>query len=211
MKKLFTHIKNPIVFRAVLSGFFTIVFVSLFFFYFTKVDRIAIQNAFVTSSITTLAPTVPGKLKDVFVHEGEHVNKGDKLALVGNELLYAYTDGLITETNKQIGSLVSPQMPIAKLMDENTVRIDASIDENKGLNRIKPGQIASFTIDALPGKIFWGVVDEVGSTARQTQAAFSISSERPTQQFDVYIKFNTSDYPEIKNGMSSKVVIFTKS
>lgn len=211
MTKIVAHIKNPVVFRIILTSFFTLIFVTLFFTYFTKVDRIAIQNAFVTSSITSLAPTIPGKVKDVFVHEGQHVNKGDKLALVGNEILYAYTDGLITETNKQIGSLASSQISVVKLLDENTVRVDATIDENKGLNELKPGQVASFTIDALPGKTFWGVVDEVAVTARQTQAAFAISSERPTQQFDVYIKFNISEYPEIKNGMSSKVVIFTKT
>jgi multidrug resistance efflux pump len=91
------------------------------------------------------------------------------------------------------------------------MRVAGTIDENKGLDKIHVGQVASFTVDAYPGKKFWGYVDEISQTANQTQASFSISSTRPTQQFTVYVRFNANDYPELKNGMSAKMVVFTNT
>jgi multidrug resistance efflux pump len=79
------------------------------------------------------------------------------------------------------------------------------------LDQIKVGQVVSFTIDAFPGKTYWGYVDEVAPTAKTSQLSFSISSERPTQQFIVYARFNSAKYPEIKNGMSAKMTVYTKT
>jgi hypothetical protein len=41
--------------------------------------------------------------------------------------------------------------------------------------------------------------------------SFSTSSERATQQFSVYAKFDATAYPAIKNGMSAKMVVYTKT
>jgi len=97
------------------------------------------------------------------------------------------------------------------MLNPQEMRIAGTIDEDKGLNMIKIGQAVSFTIDALPGKTFWGYVDEVSPSAKQTQISFSISSERPTQQFVIYARFNAGSYPEIKNGMSAKMVVYTRT
>jgi len=35
------------------------------------------------------------------------------------------------------------------------MRVAGTIDENKGLDKIKIGQIVSFTVDALPSMTFW--------------------------------------------------------
>ena len=91
------------------------------------------------------------------------------------------------------------------------MRVTGTIDENKGLNTIHVGQVVSFTIDALPGKTFWGYVDEISASAVAPAFSFSTSSERPTQQFTVYAKFDTSANPAIKNGMSAKMVVYTKT
>jgi multidrug resistance efflux pump len=91
------------------------------------------------------------------------------------------------------------------------MRVTGTIDENKGLDSVKIGQIVSFTVDALPGEIFWGYIDEISPTAKQTQLQFSVSSERPTQQFLVYARFNAYAYPQIKNGMSAKMTVYTNT
>lgn len=179
-------------------------------FYSKKINRVFIEDSLVDSQSIPIAPSTPGKLKTVYVIEGQKVKKGDALAVVGSEILRAYTEGTITQTSKQIGSLISVQNPPVQMINLNEMRISGTLDENKGLNQIKVGQIVSFTIDALPGKTFWGYVDEVSPTAKQTQLAFSISSERPTQQFLVYARFNAFAYPEIKNGMSAKMTVYTK-
>jgi multidrug resistance efflux pump len=181
-------------------------------YYYLKTEgRVVIDNSLVNTQIISLSPVTPGKLKSIYVAEGQKVSKGEALANVGSEIVRAYTDGLIVTTNKSIGAIVSAQTPVVQMIDITNLRIDGAIDENKGLNDIKVGQVASFTVDALPGRVFWGYVDEISSTARATSLAFSISSQRPTQQFDVYVRFNSLDYPEIKNGMSAKITVYTKS
>jgi len=54
------------------------------------------------------------------------------------------------------------------------------------------------------------VVDEVDPSSNQSDVVFNISDQREEQQFDVKIRFNTQEYPELKNGMSAKLTIFTK-
>lgn len=117
---------------------------------------------------------------------------------------------MIVKASDMIGSIISSQNPVVSLIQLPDLRVDGTIDENKGLNDIKVGQVASFTVDAFPGEIYWGFVDEISPTAKQTQLTFSISSERPTQQFDVFVKFDPRLYPEIKNGMSAKLTVFVK-
>ncbi len=172
--------------------------------------RIMIENSLVYAPITSLSPSIPGQIKSIEVTDGQSVKKGDLLAIVGTEDIRAYTDGVIIDTDKQIGAIASGQTPVVKMIAVSQMRIDGTIDENKGLNNIKVGQIVSFTVDALPGRIFWGYIDEISQSAKQTQAAFSISSTRPTQQFDVYAKFDVNAYPQIKNGMSAKMTVYTK-
>lgn len=133
------------------------------------------------------------------------------MATVGTQVLRAQTDGEVVFVNKQIGALMSSQAATISMIDPNEFRVVGTIDENKGLKDIKIGQVSSFTVDAFPGLTFWGYVDEVSPTAKQTQIAFSISSERPTQQFNVFVRFNSEKYPQIKNGMSAKLTVLTKT
>jgi multidrug resistance efflux pump len=111
--------------------------------------------------------------------------------------------------NNQLGSSAGPTNPVVQIINPNDMRIAGTIDENKGLSDIHVGQVASFTVDALPGQNFWGYVDEISPSAKTTALSFSISSERPTQQFVVYVRYDANKYPEIKNGMSAKLTIYT--
>jgi multidrug resistance efflux pump len=91
------------------------------------------------------------------------------------------------------------------------LRVTGTIDENKGLKDIHVGQVVSFTVDALPGNTYWGYVDEISPSAVAPAFSFSTSTERATQQFTVYAKFDSALYPAIKNGMSAKMVVYTKT
>lgn len=209
MKNILAKIKNPKVARVLIIIAVILITIFSYIFYATRTGRIFIDDSLVQTPIVSIAPNVPGKLTELDVYEGERVRKGDSLAVVGGQTLYADTNGLIILANNQIGSLVSANVPIAQLITAENMRIAGTIDENKGLSDIQVGQVVSFTVDAFPGKTYWGYVDEISPSAKQTQIAFSISSERPTQQFVVYARFDATKYPEIKNGMSAKMVVFT--
>lgn len=180
------------------------------FIYLKKTGRVFIEDSMVEAPVISLTPDNPGKLNELLVSEGDYVKKGDSIAVVGSNTVRTSTGGKIISVNRQLGANVSIQTPVAQMIDINNMRINGTIDENKGLNRVKVGQPASFTVDALPGKIFWGYVDGISESAKQTQISFSISSSRPVQQFSVYVKFNANGYPEIKNGMSAKMTVYTK-
>ncbi len=210
MKNLLNALKNKIFVRTLLIVLAIGIIFGTTLFLLKTTSRVSIENSLVDAPITSLSATVPGKLISVDVIEGQKVKKGDVLGVVGSEVIRSYSDGIVSNTNQQIGSIVSAQVPVVQMIDTTQMRINGTIDENKGLNQIKIGQVVSFTVDALPGKTFWGYVDEVGESAKQTQAAFSISGTRPTQQFEVFAKFNSEQYPEIKNGMSAKMTVFTK-
>lgn len=211
MKNFLAKIKNPKVLRALLVIFVAIALIGSYLFYQLLRDRVPIEDSLVQAPIITLSPEAAGKILGIKVYEGEKVKRGDALAIVGTNSLNAYQDGLIVAVDNAIGSIASAQTPVVQMINFADMRVAGTIDENKGLDSVKIGQIVSFTVDALPGEIFWGYIDEISPTAKQTQLQFSVSSERPTQQFLVYARFNAYAYPQIKNGMSAKMTVYTNT
>lgn len=211
MKNLMKKLRNPKVLRVIILVIIVILVVGGFLFFQMKQGRVSIDDSLVNAPISSIAPSTPGTLSEIDVYDNEKVTKGDQIAIVNGQPMYANTNGLIIMANNQIGSLVGPTAPVAQLINPTNMRIAGTLDENKGLDQIRVGQVVSFTVDALPSQTFWGYVDEISPSAVQTQAAFSISSERPTQQFIVYARFDATKYPAIKNGMSAKMTIFTKT
>ena len=211
MKKFIAKIKNPKLLRALLVILLAVALIGGFIFYEVLKGRVSIEDSLVQAPIVTISPEVPGAITNIKVYEGERVKKGDTLAIVGTSSLNAYQDGLVVATDNAIGSIASSQTPVVQMINFADMRIAGTIDENKGLDQIKIGQIVSFTVDALPGETFWGYVDEISPTAKQTQLQFSVSSERPTQQFTIYARFNAYQYPQILNGMSAKMTVYTNT
>lgn len=210
MKNLLSKIKNPRIVRLLIIVISSVLIIGGVYYFLKTEERVEIENSLVQAPVVTFSPFAPGRLTELSVQEGDTVNKGDLLAVVGTEFIKSYTDGLVIKVNNVPGGSVSPQTSIVQIVNPAHMRIVGTIDENKGLSKIKVGQVASFTVDALSGKTFWGYVDEIAPSAKQTQLSFSISSERPTQQFEVYVKFDSNKYPEIKNGMSAKMTVYTK-
>jgi multidrug resistance efflux pump len=174
-------------------------------------NRVFIDDSLIQAPIITVSPSTTGTVQEIDVTEGQTVQKGDTLAVVGSQTIRALTDGLIISAPNITGSSVGPQTQLIQMIQPVDMRVAGTLDENKGLDDIKVGQVVSFTVDAFPGKTYWGYVDEIAPTAKTAQLSFSISSERPTQQFVVYANFDATKYPEIENGMSAKMTVYTKS
>jgi multidrug resistance efflux pump len=211
MKKIITFLKQPKIAKIIIAVFIAILTISITaYIEFTK-GRISIEDSVVSAPVTAITANTPAKLEEIDVYAGQQVKKGDLIAIAGSETLYTDTPGIVSMVNNQIGNLINEQNPVAQIVRTSDMRIAGTIDENKGLKDIQVGQVVSFTIDALPGQTFWGYLDEISPSAKQSQIAFSISSERPTQQFVVYARFNANAYPAIKNGMSAKMTIYTNT
>lgn len=211
MKNTVKKLKNRNVIRFLIGIIIIVIIVGGFLYWQTRTNRIFIDDSLVTASVINISPASQGQLLEMDAKEGKMLKKGDTVAIIGTDTLRSSTNGLVVMANNQIGGSVTPASPIVQLIDPSQMRVAGTLDENKGLDEIHVGQVASFTVDAYPGKTFWGYIDEISQTAKQTQASFSISNERPTQQFQVYVRFNATAYPELKNGMSAKITIFTNT
>jgi len=97
---------------------------------------------------------------------------------------------------------------VATMIDPTQLRVMGNLDEDKSLNQIKVGDPATFTVDAFGSQQFKGVVDEISPTSEAGSVVFNISDQRPTNQFAVYVRFDPAQYPELKNGMSARILIY---
>lgn len=168
------------------------------------------DKAQVSAPEISLSPATAGTLEQIFVHEGDTVGPNDVVARVGNELVKTRSAGLVVATVEDTGKTVNPGESVVTIINPDELRIVAQIDENKGLKNVRAGQLAEFTVDAFGAKKYFGVVDEVSPASHAGDIVFNISDQRQTAQFDVKIRFNGNFYPELKNGMSAKVRIYTK-
>jgi multidrug resistance efflux pump len=213
MKKVIINLKSSKFRKIVVSaGIFILIFLIGFYIYYQKTTaRIFIDKSLIQAPVIIVSPSTAGKVQEIDVKEGQSVASGDTLAVVGSETLRAQTDGLIISASDLTGSTVNQATQLIQMIRPINLRVVGTIDEDKGLNDIRVGQVVSFTVDALPDKTYWGYVDEISPSALTPVFSLSSSTERPTQQFSIYAKFNTGLYPDIKNGMSAKMVVYTKT
>ncbi len=172
--------------------------------------RIGIDSSLIAAPLIDLSPAAGGQLEETYVNVGDVVPANTEVAKVGDEIIKTKIGGEIVSVEKNIGKSFSPGQAVVSMIDRGELRVVGTIDENKGLSQIKVGQLANFSVDAFGSKTYDGVVDEVSPTSRQTGVLFNISDQRPTQQFDIKVRFNQDQYPELKNGMSAKLTIFIK-
>ncbi len=172
--------------------------------------KIGIDKAQVSATLAVLAPTGAGVLKHVYVHEGDVIAPNTTVAQVGVELIKSTSGGIVTKARTDLGASIKPGESVVETVDPSSLRVVGEIDENKGLSRIKVGQPVTFSVDAFGSKQYDGVVDEVSPTSNQSGIVFNISSQREVQQFDIKARFDTTQYPELKNGMSARMTVWTQ-
>jgi len=171
-------------------------------------SRVYIENSSVSATVINLSPVVGGTLQQVFVNAGDVVKMSAPIARVGNELIKAKSDGEILSINTNIGASFGPGQAVATMINQDDLRVVGQVQEDKGLNEIKIGQTAIFTVDAFGSKEYSGIVDEISPTSNTGDIVFNISGTRQEMDFDVKVRFNTIQYPELKNGMSAKLWIY---
>lgn len=170
--------------------------------------RVYIEKSEISAPIIELAPQTPGILKDVLVQTGDKVEANASVAQVGDNLLKTKTSGIIVSTQNDIGKIFNTGTSVVGMIDPQELRVVGRIEENKGLKDIKVGQKVEFTVDAFGSKKYYGTVDGISPTSRETGIAFNISDKRETKEFEVKVRFNIDQYPELKNGMSAKMWVY---
>jgi multidrug resistance efflux pump len=171
-------------------------------------QTIYIDLAQISAPTIALSPEIPGPLQEIMVNPGDLVNENTIVARIGDQLIKTKAAGLIINVNNDLGKIFNSGAAVATMIIPDQLRVVGRLDENKGLSQVQVGQRAVFTVDAFSSKKYNGTVDEISESARQGDVVFSISNKRPTNQFDIKIRFDADQYPELKNGMSAKIWIY---
>ena len=171
--------------------------------------HVQIDNSLIAAPRIDLGAAQPGVLQEIDVHEGDSVSANTVVARVDNQIIKTKVGGLVITTSDNIGKRVNPGDAIVSLIDPSTLRVTGRLPEDKGLANVQVGQRATFTVDAFGSKTFYGTVDEVSPTSHEGDVVFNISDKRQTQEFDVKIRYDIGQYPELKNGMSAKITVLT--
>jgi HlyD family secretion protein len=126
-------------------------------------------------------------------------------------------DGMITNLPVREGETVvigiqnSPGSTLMSLADMSVITAEVQVDETDIVN-VKLGQSADVTIDAIPKKIFQGVVTEIGNNAivRSTGLATSqqTTASQEAKDFKVVVTLQTPP-DNLRPGLSSTAKITT--
>jgi multidrug efflux pump subunit AcrA (membrane-fusion protein) len=114
-------------------------------------------------------PKVTGKILEKLKEDGAAVNKGDIIAYVDrDEIGFKFEkspvdcplSGIIGSVYVDKGDSVSPQTPIAFVVNIDNVRVSMDVPE-KYLPLMVLGQSADISVDAFPGHTFTGKVSKI--------------------------------------------------
>lgn len=117
----------------------------------------------------TLYPRAAGKLLRNLLKEGDPVKRDEAVALVERDevgVVYepapvpSTLTGVIGRVYQDTGATVTPQTPIALVVDQSKVRVEIDVPE-RYIARISRGQAARIAVDAFPDRNFAGRVHRV--------------------------------------------------
>jgi len=102
---------------------------------------------------------IAGKIKNIFVKEGDLVKKGDKLVEMETTFVAPF-DGTVTAISYPVGETVFPTSNILQLVDLTDRYIVVTLDQI-GIMRVKKGQKIKLNFDGIRDNTFEGMVTAI--------------------------------------------------
>lgn len=130
-----------------------------------------------TSSIRDTISAADIKAADAAVAQAA-ANLQYARAAVANTYIYAPASGYVVRRNIRPGEMASPSFPILNLVDNREVKVLCALSEERR-RLVSIGQEVTFTVDALPGKIFQGRVYNISAAASPEARAFQMEIRLP--------------------------------
>lgn len=94
--------------------------------------------------------------------------------------LYAPSAGYIAEKSADVGMNILPGIPVVKLVDINSVKVNISVPENN-IGAVAVGQDATVRVSALGDRSFVGAVTEKGVSANPLTRAYDVKIAVPNR------------------------------
>jgi multidrug efflux pump subunit AcrA (membrane-fusion protein) len=114
-------------------------------------------------------PETIGRITQILVKEGSYVTKDSKIIAIRNETIgFEYEEGFIlspingnvAKIMVDVGSMVTPQTPVAMVVDYSRVNVEFSVAE-ANMNCINTKERVFVNIDAMPNRTFQGRIGEI--------------------------------------------------
>lgn len=106
--------------------------------------------------------------------------------------------GTIAQINVNVGDFASPGVPVIVLGDLTRLRVESDDVSDLDIGRVKLGQTANVTLDALPGRLFQGTVVSISPLA---------SESRGYKVFAVSVDLKQGIESGLRWGMDAKIEI----
>lgn len=127
-------------------------------------------------------PEVQGKIVELTIAVGDYVEKDAVIALVDASrpgMSYALgqikapISGTITQVNVVVGSMVAPQLAVAKVSKLDTLLVSMNVPE-RYVSKIKQGQKAELRFDAYPERFYSASVSEISPVLDATSRTMNV-------------------------------------
>ncbi|MFZ5644844.1 MAG: HlyD family secretion protein [Bacillota bacterium] len=148
------------------------------YYWYNNTYYVKTEDARVDGPVLKVSPQISGKVKSVYVKEGDRIISGQAIARLDDTSLQqganpdlavirAPIDGVVIKKIGNPGEMASPGQQIAMMLNPYSLYITANIEETK-LHKIFPGQVVDITLDAIPGEKFAGHVERIGEASLST-------------------------------------------
>jgi membrane fusion protein (multidrug efflux system) len=130
----------------------------------------------------TIYSKVSGKITQNLVKMGSLVQPGQVVALVSrDEVGYEFkpyevksdVKGVVARLLQNPGAAVNPAIPLMALVEIDTVKVVAAVDERK-IRFIQLGQSARVTLEAYPGEVFAARVTNISPVANPVNRTIDV-------------------------------------
>jgi membrane fusion protein (multidrug efflux system) len=129
-------------------------------------------------------PETMGRITKILVKEGSYVAKDNNLMAMRNETIgFEYEEGFIKSPINgnvatvmvDVGAMVTPQAPVAVVMDYARVQVKFNVAE-ANMNCIKKNDRIAVQIDAIPNADFQGTISEVTPVVDPMTRTFGVTA-----------------------------------
>ncbi|MFA5099555.1 MAG: efflux RND transporter periplasmic adaptor subunit [Candidatus Omnitrophota bacterium] len=149
---------------------------------------------------TFVYPRVTGKISEKIKQEGDSVAKGEMIARIDRDEVgltfekapvESPISGIVARVLVDIGANVSPQSPVALVVDMDKVKVYLDVSE-KYLPNISVGMDAAVTVEAYPDDVFHGTIARISpivdTATRTCQIEIGIDNKEHKLRSGMYAK-----------------------
>lgn len=100
-------------------------------------------------------------------------------------IIISEINGKVFSINKQVGEMVTSQMPVATIGDAKTFFVELQVDEYD-IAKLKKGQKAMISMDSYKGKAFEAIIDKIYPIMNAKSKSFKVDALLTTQPENLF-------------------------